>query len=164
MSFQTDTSLPNNTCSDAVLKRAREVWREPFLGFTVYDLLHANGSPLEALIYAHLFWPQFTAVDDMTFLPFIVEDEKDKERVLQRLQSLSDKSRVEQEFNRIEVASLFGRRRGETTVEDDERLAEYLVKVWASKLNADFPQKRFCVQLVEPAEDQEVGVTLYEQR
>jgi hypothetical protein len=150
--------------SDAVLKRAREAWGEPFVDFTVYDLLHAKGSPLDALLNAHLFWPQFVTLDDMTFLPFVVEDEKDKERVRQRLQSLSDKSRVEKEFNCIEVASLFGPRRGETSVEEDEMLAEYLVEMWAAKLRADFPRKQFFVALVDAAEDLEVAVTLHEQR
>ena len=70
--------------SETVVKRAERVWGETFSGFTVYDVVHAKGSPLDAVMYAHLFWPEFVTVDDMTFLPFTVEDEADQARVRER--------------------------------------------------------------------------------
>lgn len=150
--------------SEAVLKRVQEVSGEVLMGFTVYDVLHANGSPLDAVMYAHLFWPEFVTVDDMTFLPFTVEDEQDQKRVRERRSLLSGATNVERELNHIEVAELFGRRRGETSPEEDAMLAQFLAEMWAAKLKADFPSKQFCVQILEPTADAEITVTLYEQR
>jgi hypothetical protein len=162
MNFQKGMTVINS--DDVVLKRAREAWHEPFSGFTVYDLIHAKGSPFEALLYANLLWPAFARVDDMTFLPFVVEDDDDRTRILKRFEVLNDKTQVEREFNLTEVASLFGRRRAETTVEEDDLLARYLAEIWASKLKAEFPARLFDVRVVESSSDMEIAVTLYEQR
>lgn len=116
------------------------------------------------MLYAHLFWPVFVTVDNMTFLPFVVEDDDDRKRIKARYAAISDARRVEEEFNSTEVAELFGRRRSETTAQEDSMLAEYLAELWATKLRLDFPQKTFCVRVVDPSNDFEVGVTLYEQR
>jgi hypothetical protein len=70
----------------------------------------------------------------------------------------------EQEFNSVEVAALFGRRRSETTPEEDALLAKYLVELWTAKLRLDFPSKSFCVQVVDATDDVEVRIVLYEQR
>lgn len=100
----------------------------------------------------------------MTFLPFVVEDDDDRKRVLKRFEVLCDRAQVERELNLTEVSSLFGRRRAETSAEEDDLLARYLVEIWASKLKADFPSKLFDVRVVESSSDTEVAVTLYEQR
>lgn len=153
-----------NTRDERILQRAREVWREPFTGFTIYDLLHAKGSPLDALLYAKLFWPAFRQIAGMTFLPFAIEDEADEKRIHAALDEYGDRTRVEEEFNRVEVASLFGRRRGETTASDDDLLAEYLVATWAAKLRLDYPAKQFRLQITTGIDGTDVEVTMYEQR
>lgn len=150
--------------SEAALSRAREVWRQPFEGFTVFDVIHATGSPLDALLYAHLFWPTFVTVEDLILLPLVIEDEEDKQRVRDRLTSCSDRARVEEEFNCVEVASLFGRRRSETSVEEDGMLAQYLAEMWAAKLKTDFPSKVFNVRVIDAAANDEVCVTFYQEK
>lgn len=146
------------------MSRAREVWRQPFAGFTVFDVIHAAGSPLDALLYAHVFWPAFVTVEDLVLLPFAIEDEADAQRVRDRLASDSSAARVEKEFNCVEVASLFGRRRTETSAEEDKVLAQYLCETWAAKLKIDFPMKVFHVQVIEATENDEVAVTFFQER
>jgi hypothetical protein len=161
LSFQ---QTNRKTSSEALVRRASELWGEPFTGFTIHDVVHAKGSPLEALLYAHLFWPEFVTLDGMTFLPFVIEDEADQARVRERRAALPDDRSVEEEFNYVEVAALFGRRRGETSVEEDALLARFLAEMWAAKLRVDFPSKTFRVRMIEASGDEEAAVTLYEER
>lgn len=147
-----------------IVAAARRQWGESFSGFDVYDLVHAKGSALDALIYAHVFWPEFAVVDGMTFLPFVAEDDADHERIRARRSAVSDPTTVEREFNRVEVAALFGRRRGETSVDEDALLGDFLAQIWSAKLKLDYPSKTFVVELNRPTEDEEVSVVLYERR
>lgn len=64
----------------------------------------------------------------------------------------------------MEVAALFGRRRGEISAEEDALLARFLVEMWAAKLAVDFPSREFCVRIIEATAEAEIAVTLYEQR
>ena len=164
MSSPKDMSQRRKNSSEAAVSRAREVWRQPFAGFSVFDVIHATGSPLDALLYAHVFWPTFVTLEDMVLLPFDIEDEADKQRVRDRFASCLDRVQVEEEFNCIEVASLFGRRRNETSAEEDEMLAQYLAETWAAKLKIDFPSKVFHVRLMGAVGDTEICVTFSQQR
>jgi hypothetical protein len=164
MNCRKDIRRVTNITDDDLIERARHVWREPFANFTVYDLLHAKGSPLEALLYAKLFWPEFRRLLDMTFLPFVVEDEADEQRIMTALELLEDRSRVEERFNRVEIGPLFGRRRGETSVEHDALLAQYLGATWSAKLGSDYPARRFCVRITGPEDGSDIAITIYEQR
>ncbi len=153
-----------NNNNRIVVERARRIWLDPMVGYTVYDVIHSKGSPFEALMYAPLFWPDFVVVGDMTFLPFAVEDDSDRGQVRHRLAEVGDPARVEEEFNAVEVASLFGSRRSETVPAEDAVLAGCLAEMWTAKLKIDFPLKNFCVRVSNPTRDAEIEITLYEQR
>ena len=155
---------PRYDTPDALVERAREAWRESFRNFTVFDVLHDRGSPLDALLYAHLFWPRFVVLHGMTFLLASVEDEADERRISEAMRKWNDQTKVEESFNFVEIAALFGRRKGESEAEGDRVLAEVLVETWSAKLQRDFPDKRFRVVLVEATASEEVGVTFYEER
>jgi hypothetical protein len=118
--------------------------------FDVFDYLHAFGSPLEAMLYARLFWPDFSELDGMVFLAETIADEADRRRVRAAVkQGDGDLEAVEQSFNLVEVGALFGARAGETTVEQDRRLAATLQRTWSCRLQESFPGRDFEVQVVD---------------
>ena len=53
-------------------------------GFGVFDFLHAEGSPLLAIFYSWLFWPEFVEIDGMVFLKETIEDDADRNRVAEK--------------------------------------------------------------------------------
>jgi hypothetical protein len=90
-------------------------------GFNFFDLLHLVGSPLDALLYAQLFWPDFIEIDGMVFLKQMIEDEDDKARLSQALKRFNgDKTQVEKSFNLVEIPYLFGKRLMESTDDEDD--------------------------------------------
>lgn len=135
-------------------------------GFNFFDLLHSNGSPLDALFYSSLFFPEFVEIDGMVFLKDTIEDEEDKFRLNKALKYYEgDKTKTEQSFNLIEVPCLFGKNMGETTDDEDKILAERLAKMWQSKLCVIFSDRNFTVEVIS-AENTggEVGVIFYTER
>jgi hypothetical protein len=134
--------------------------------FSPFDLLHAEGSPLMALFYARLFWPDFVELDGMVFLSEAVATDEARARVSAAVvREQDDLTAVERSFNLVEVPSLFGRRMGETTDEEDEVLAHILAAMWKCRLSSCFPGRAFEVRVVSPAESGgEVAVEFYQQR
>ncbi|MCI0530192.1 MAG: hypothetical protein L0Y56_22340 [Nitrospira sp.] len=135
-------------------------------GFNVFDFLHAEGSGLEALMYARLFWPEFIEIDDMVFLKETVENEDDRKRVGEAFEYYEkDRCKTEQSFNLVEIHSLFGRRSGETTDAEDRQLAELLAEMWRYRLQLLYPYRRFLVEVLEPEQTGgEVAVMFYQSR
>ena len=122
--------------------------------FSVLDFVGAFGSPVEALAYSRLFWPDFVEYQGMTFRKDALEDESDRQRVLEALvQYDQDRTRTEQSFNLTEVPStLFTRRASESTDDIDLLLANQLAEMWRARLHLLFPHLRFVVEVLSPKE------------
>ncbi len=135
-------------------------------GFDFFDLLHLVGSPLDALLYAQLFWPEFVEIEGMVFLNGTIEDEDDMGRLYQALKRYGgDKSQVEKSFNVIEIPSLFGKQLSETTDEEDQLLAERLAEMWQQRFTVLYPAKKFMVEVLSPEQTgSEVAVLFYMRR
>ena len=103
--------------------------------FDVLDFVAAFGSPLEALMYSRLFWPEFVEIDGMIFLKESIEYEDDRQRLARALEYYGgDRTQTEQSFNLVEVPSmLFTTRKGETAEEEDRWLAQRLAEMWSTQ-------------------------------
>jgi hypothetical protein len=134
--------------------------------FNVLDLLHSEGSPLDALLYSRLFWPEFVEYDAMVFLKETIEDASDVARLREALAGYSnDRSQTEKSFNFIDVGDLFGPLAGETDAELDESLAHRLRDMWQARLVALFPNRSFTVQVVPPEDSGgSVGLIFWQNR
>lgn len=133
--------------------------------FGVFDFIGAFGSPLEAIAYAKLFWPDFVWVDEMLLRSDAIEDESDVDRARQALQQWNgDLGKTESSFNRLEIPSgIFGKMAGESSDAIDEQLAQTLVEMWKARLSQVFPDRKFSVT-VEQESDGEVSVTFCQNR
>ena len=155
---------------EELLKKLREVYRTSDIessSFDLRDMIYAFASPLEALMYSRLFWPEFVEIDDMVFLKGTIEDEEDRQRLKEVFeQNNGDTARTEQDFNLVEVPSdLFGRRAGETTEEEDHWLAERLAEMWRTRLNLLYPTRKFVAEILKPDETGgEVGIVFFQKR
>src|SRR5215475_8542229 len=77
--------------------------------FNALDYVYVFGSPLQALMYSKLFWPEFIEIEDMVFLKDRIED--DRSAVLKVLEQYEgNRPKTEQDFNLLEVPSnIFGK-------------------------------------------------------
>jgi len=52
-----------------LIKRLSTLYAEKdTTNFNALDYVYAVGSPLQALMYSKLFWPEFIEIEDMVFL------------------------------------------------------------------------------------------------
>jgi len=132
--------------------------------FNQFDYIHRFTSPLLALLFAELFWPNFIEVENMVFLRSEFEDKDDLDRLHQAIEKYdSDKRKVEESFNTIEVPSLFGARMDDTTDEEDLILAKTIASMWKSRLTGMFPTRKFTVKVLGPDETGgEIAVLFYQ--
>jgi hypothetical protein len=138
---------------DVIIKCARRLWPEQDANnFTYFDFLHARASPRQALFYSRLFWPEFVEIDDMIFLRDVVEDELDRQRVLDALATYKDKAQTEHAFNMVEIAPLFGGRMAEFDDNEEMALAEQMKVMWAARLHSAFPGRTFVVEILSAEE------------
>lgn len=150
---------------NALIARLRELFsEEDTSGFNVVDFLGPLGSTLEALMYARLFWPEFVEYSGLVLRSECVEDEEDRRRVDQALESHGGLgSTTERDLNTMEIpSSVFGKRMAESTDFEDRRLAELLRRMWSSRLQEAFPDRGFEVEIMEPQETGgEIAVTFF---
>jgi hypothetical protein len=133
--------------------------------FNVLDFVYADGSPLMALMYVRLFWPEFVEFEDMIFLKESVEDDADRARVREALGHQQDRAAIESSFNLKEMHELFGPRINETTDDEDQVLMTKLREMWDARLNAVYNERRFIVTVVQPEENGgNLGITFYQHR
>lgn len=135
-------------------------------GFNYFDFLHILGSPIDALFYSRLFWPDFIDFKEMVFLKEYVEDDNDISRIEVALNQYNgDKTATEKSFNLIEVPSLFGKSMSATTDEEDRLLAEQLSEMWLNKLNMTFVDREFAIEVLSPnITGGEIAVCFYTKR
>jgi hypothetical protein len=149
-----------------LIKRLSSLYTEQdTTNFNVLDYVYDFGSPLQALMYSKLFWPEFIEIEDMVFLKDRMEDEDDRRAVLKVLeQHDGNRSKTEQAFNLFEIPQdMFGKKMGETTEEEDRYLAEILVEMWQCRLQMLFPNRSFKVMLLTAEETGgEIGILFYQ--
>lgn len=134
-------------------------------GFNPLDFIHAIGSPLEALLYGRLLWPEFTELEDMVFLRETLEDEDERDRVQRVLRKYeNDRSRTERECNLVELPYLFGNRSGELDAEGYDFLANLLMDTWRWRLGALFPSRQFVTHRYREADVPGPAFTFYQPR
>ena len=134
--------------------------------FNYFDFLHAHGSPLDALFYSRLFWPEFVEIKEMVFLKETIEDDDDRSRLDRALEHYDgDKTKTEQSFNLTEIPYLFGKNISETNFEEDLMLTERLAEMWRHRLQMIYPERNFIVQILS-AEDtgDEISIIFYMER
>ena len=151
---------------EVLLERLRELYaNRDTTNFGVMDLLHAVGSPLEALMYARLFWPEFVEMEGMVFLKETVEDEDDRQRFWEAYEThRRDRRRTEESLNLIEVTRLFGARGNESSPAEDRCLADRLATMWRARLATIYPDRSFVVDVVQvdPSDPDEIGIVFYQ--
>lgn len=133
--------------------------------FNVLDYVYAVGSPLQALMYLKLFWPEFVEIEEMIFLKDNIENEENRRSVLEYFNEHNrDRLSTEQAFNLLEIPSdIFGKNMGETTDEEDQYLAVKLVEMWQYRLHLVYPSRSFKVELLAAEETGgEIGILFYQ--
>ena len=132
--------------------------------FNAMDYIHRFTSPLLALLFSELFWPNFIEIDGMVFLEGTFEDDSDLRR-LKKAEARYGNNRVkiEASFNTIEVPFIFGSRMGDTTDEEDIILAQTLASMWRARLTEKFPCRKFKVRVASSEETGgEIAVVFYQ--
>jgi hypothetical protein len=132
--------------------------------FNVLDFISAFGSPLYALAYSKLFWPDFIEFEEMIFLKEHVEDEEDRERIRAALSKFHTTKEVEQSFNQFMIPNIFfSAGLGTTTDEENWQLAERIAAMWKARLAQLFPNKKCVVELQSPEEiNDEPTIVVYQ--
>ena len=155
---------------DYLLKRLHQLYPDPdTTNFDVLDFVAAFGSPLEALMYSRLFWPEFVEIEGMVFLRETMEDEDDHERLADAFKRYGDdRTQTEKAFNLVEVpALLFSSYEAyrQTTEEEALWLARRLAEMWRACLHQKFPGRNFVVEVLEEDTGLDtVGVIFYQRR
>jgi hypothetical protein len=140
---------------DRLLNSLRRIYTDlDTQNFDVLDFVAAFGSPLQALMYSRLFWPEFVEIDGMVFLKESMEYEDDRRRLAEALEHYGGNlTRTEQSFNLLEVpSSLFTRYEAldETTEEEEDLwLAQRLAQMWRACLSHRYPGREFVVEVLE---------------
>lgn len=153
---------------DELLGKLREIYSAPDIdpsSFDVRDMIYAFGSPLTAIMYSRLFWPEFVEIDGMVFMEGTIEDEGDRRQLTLAFERCGkDRSLTERSFNLVEVpAHLFGRNAGETTEAEDFWFAQRLRDMWDARLKTLYPERRFVVEVLTPeTTGGEVGIIFYQ--
>jgi len=132
--------------------------------YNALDFLHAFGSPIDALMYLSLFWPDCIEFEGMIFRHDVIESKEDHQRVREALaKNGGDKSRTEASFNIVDVpCMLFSHEAAESPDEVDQYLAEQLAEMWRCRLALIFPDRNITTEVIQPEDNNdEWGVTFY---
>jgi len=140
----TDPAVLEDSLLDILRRRLPE---QDTSGFTLADFVYAAGSPVDALLYSQLFWPELLEIDGAVLLRDGVEDEDDFARVRA---SVRERGPVETErrFNLRELSDLFGKGLAEIDDEHAEVLLARLAEMWRGRLHERFPERRFTVEVL----------------
>jgi hypothetical protein len=118
-------------------------------GFRLLDFVHAASSPVDALLYSSIFWPELVEVDGAILLRAAIEDDGELARVRAVVR---ERGAVEAErrFNLWEFSDLFGGGLGDIDDDQAELLMTRLAEMWRCRLQAQFPGRRFALEVVAP--------------
>jgi hypothetical protein len=118
-------------------------------GFRLLDFIHAEGSPVEALLYSSLFWPELLEVDGAILLRAAVEDDEDLARIRAVVQEAGPVE-AERRFNLWEFSDLFGNGLADIGDHEAELLMTRLAEMWRCRLHTQFPERRFALEVLAP--------------
>jgi hypothetical protein len=118
-------------------------------GFRPLDFVYAEGSPVEALLYSSLFWPALVEVDGAILLRAAVEDDDELARIRAVVRERGPVE-AERRFNMWEFSDLFGSGLGDIDDGQAELLMTRLAEMWRSRLHAQFPGRRFALEVLAP--------------
>ena len=116
-------------------------------GFRVLDFIYAAGSPVDALLYSSLFWPELLEVDGAILLRATVEDDEDLARIRTLVRELGPVE-AERRFNLWEFSDLFGNGLDDIGDDEAELLMTRIAEMWRCRLHTRFPGRRFAVELL----------------
>ena len=123
--------------------------------FDILDFISAFGSPLDALAYSKLFWPDFIEYEGMIFMASILESADDRARVSNALSKRLSKSEIEESFNDFDIPSaVFASHRVQLKLSGYAALAERLAEMWRARLAQLFPNRAFDVTVTHPDNEQ----------
>lgn len=137
---------------EELISRLKNLYpKQDSTNFTVYDLIHAQGSAIQALLYLRLYWPDFILIEGMVFSAITVQDDEDRAAIIDYyIMHGRDLQNTEKTFNYIEVEYLFAHHRDLMDDEDMLDFANKLCAMWSAKLSKEFPARRFRVEVVDP--------------
>ena len=117
--------------------------------FRLLDFIYAEGSPVDALLYSSLFWPELLAVDGAILLRATVEDDDELARVRAVVRERGP-AETERRFNLWEFSNLFGNGLADIGDDEAELLMTRLAEMWRCRLHARFPGRRFVLEVLAP--------------
>ncbi|MBI1321713.1 hypothetical protein GC170_00795 [bacterium] len=141
---------PRMTSEEIVAELKRLHADQDTTNFGVYDFISAFGTPLEAVMYSKLFWPDFIEIEGMVIRSEVIEDESDRSRIINSLQLCNyEAQEVEYSYNRMDIPyGIFATRRAlECSDSIMGEMLKTLVDMWASRLSQLFQDRRFKVAL-----------------
>lgn len=128
----------------------------------VEDFIRRYGTALDALMYAHLFWPDFFLENEMIFTAHAIRDHG----VLEKFRAGDDPTETEKSYNLVELPyELFDD--PNFTDEQFDALVEKLQEMWTARLQMLYPGQRFVVEVSsldpdDPCSD--LGLTVFRDR
>ena len=118
-------------------------------GYDVEDFVHAYGDPKQALLLFRVFWPEFLIVGQDVVLKTYIDAEGGPAKLLSQISKQGEAALSG--YRWLEIPYLF-EQRTELESEDDLYLAELVAETWRGALCYQFPEKKFVVQVLSPAE------------
>lgn len=126
-------------------------------GVDIKDWINMMGSYQHAIAYSFLLWPDFVEFNDCVFLASKFDMDYVWDLLLERRRKPSD---VETWVNEINFKDSVFLNDKEATQEQVLYLARKLRYIWTYRLQHDFPERKFVVQLDEPS----LVLTFYQPR
>ena len=118
-------------------------------GFRLRDFIYAEGSPVDALLYSSLFWPELLEVDGAILLRATVEDDDGLARIRAVVRERGPVE-TERRFNLWDFSDLFGNGLADINDDEAELLMTRLAEMWRCRLHAQFPDRRFALEVLTP--------------
>ena len=150
------SALNNKLVNDEeVIRHLKEIHSDADTSnFKVLDFASAFGSPMDALVYSKLFWPDFFEFENMIFLSTILESEDDRSRVRAAISKGASKAEIEKSFNTFDISSdFFASCRASMTEAEEDTLAERMAEMWRARLKQLFPTRDFDVEVAYPPDE-----------
>ncbi|HPH97018.1 MAG TPA: hypothetical protein PKW33_14460 [Anaerolineaceae bacterium] len=126
-------------------------------GVDIKDWINMLGSYQHAIAYSFLLWPDFVEFNDCVFLASKFDMDYVWDLLLERRGKPSD---VETWVNEIDFGDNIFPNDKEATQEQVLYLARKLRDIWTYRLQHDFPERKFVVELDEPS----LVLTFYQPR
>ena len=141
---------PRMTSEELVVELTRFHAGQNAKHFNTYDFISAFGSPLEAVMYSKLFWPDFIELEGMVIRSDVIDDESDRNRIIESLQLCNyEVQQLEYSVNRLDIPyGVFATRRAyECSEIVMKEMLKTLVEMWRARLSLLFQDRRFNVLL-----------------